>query len=205
MAVRLVARLAVRLYIETKNKESYKKRENECVKREKEAHTHTLTQNFNNQIVSTTDCVVGAAQTVCDGEKIAATPTAEPMKSVNDLCQEKENVAPKEKEGGGAVGQSVPVPDMFAIMGATERELAVGNELLQWFNAVYPDLAAMKYPMTLEQAVWLLRSYSASDIRFIIDRMRSKEVFRNNTVFYSTFVDFARRDKNIVRRGRVSG
>lgn len=127
------------------------------------------------------------------------------MKSVDDFSEEKENVAPKEKEGGGAVGQGAPVSDTFAIVGATARELVVGNELLQWFNAGYPDLAAMKYPMTLEQAVWLLRSYSVSDIRFIIDRMRSKEVFRNNTVFYSTFVDFARRDKNIVRKGRVSG
>ena len=88
---------------------------------------------------------------------------------------------------------------MFALPGATEREIVRGRELLQWFRAEYPDLAAMQYPMTLEQAVWLLRSYSLPDIRFVIDRMRSKEAFRNNTAFYSTFIAFARRDKDIVR------
>ena len=89
---------------------------------------------------------------------------------------------------------------MFAVPGATERETAQGGELLRWFRTTYPDLAAMQYPMTLEQAVWLLRSYSLPDIRFVIDRMRSKEAFRTNTAFYSTFIAFARRDKDIVRR-----
>ena len=282
--------------IEKKNKESYKKRENECVEKEKkgDTRTHTHSQNFNNHIVSTTDCVVGAAHGISDDEKIVAERAAKPMKSVDDPSQEKENVAPKEKEGGsaGTAGMSVsrsvgatvsagrsgitgaagaaragitgsagagtasarqagvvsagagtnttvgtsttagtgttmgtnttagtgttmgtnttagtgtttatqPAKSaMFALPGATEREIVRGRELLQWFRTEYPDLAAMQYPMTLEQAVWLLRSYSLPDIRFVIDRMRSKEAFRNNTAFYSTFIAFARRDKDIVR------
>lgn len=238
--------------IERKNKESYKERENECVEKEKKGgtRTHTLSQKFDNHLVSTTDCVVGAAHGMCDGSKIAAESAAKPMKSVDDLSQEKENVAPKEKEGGtagnsarsGAAGSVsagagtamagavremamgtaretavVGTPSrqtatetatamrptesaMFAVPGATEREAAQGLELLRWFRTTYPDLAAMQYPMTLEQAVWLLRSYSLPDIRFVIDRMRSKEAFRTNTAFYSTFIAFARRDKDIVRR-----
>ena len=215
--------------IETKNKESYKERENECVEKEKKVgtRTHTLSQKFDNHLVSTTDCVGGAAHGICDGSKIAAERAAKPMKSVDDLSQEKENVAPKEKEGGtagnsarsGAGTAIVGTPTrqtatgtatatatrpaesaMFAVPGATERETAQGGELLRWFRTTYPDLAAMQYPMTLEQAVWLLRSYSLPDIRFVIDRMRSKEAFRTNTAFYSTFIAFARRDKDIVRR-----
>lgn len=221
--------------IETKNKESYKERENECVEKEKKGgtRTHTLSQKFDNHLVSTTDCVGGAAHGICDDEKIAAESAAKPMKSVDDLSQEKENVAPKEKEGGsagnsarsGVAGSArsgagtaiVGTPTrqtatgtatatrpaesaMFAVPGATERETAQGGELLRWFRTTYPDLAAMQYPMTLEQAVWLLRSYSLPDIRFVIDRMRSKEAFRTNTAFYSTFIAFARRDKDIVRR-----
>ena len=257
--------------IETKNKESYKERENECVEKEKKegTRTHTHSQKNDNHLVSTTDCVVGAAHGICNGSKNFAERAAKPMKSVDDLSQEKENVAPKEKEGGtagrsgvagsarsgagaatagavrqsgaatGAVRQSgagealtatagtgvarqsatVGTPTrqtamgtatatamqpaesaMFAVPGATERETAQGGELLRWFRTTYPDLAAMQYPMTLEQAVWLLRSYSLPDIRFVIDRMRSKEAFRTNTAFYSTFIAFARRDKDIVRR-----
>ena len=257
--------------IETKNKEGYKERENECVEKEKKVgtRTHTLSQKIDNHLVSTTDCVVGAAHGICNGSKNFAERAAKPMKSVDDLSQEKENVAPKEKEGGtagcsgvagsarsgakvsgrsgitgaagagtamaGAVRQSgtgvarematgvaretatVGTPTrqtatetgtamrpaesaMFAVPGATERETAQGGELLRWFRTTYPDLAAMQYPMTLEQAVWLLRSYSLPDIRFVIDRMRSKEAFRTNTAFYSTFIAFARRDKDIVRR-----
>ena len=259
--------------IERKNKESYKERENECVEKEKKVgtRTHTLSQKIDNHLVSTTDCVGGAAHGICNGSKIAAERAAKPMKSVDDLSQEKENVAPKEKEGGtasrsgvaGSVSASAKVSGrsgitgaagagtatagtvrqsgtgtvrematgvaretatvgtptrqtatgtatatamrpaesaMFAVPGATEREAAQGLELLRWFRTTYPDLAAMQYPMTLEQAVWLLRSYSLPDIRFVIDRMRSKEAFRNNTAFYSTFIAFARRDKDIVRR-----
>ncbi len=78
-----------------------------------------------------------------------------------------------------------------------ENAPALADKLVAWLGAYYPQLAAMGSPLTAVQAGWILRRYRPADIKFIIDRMDSKEVYRTNKNFYSTFVSFARYEKNI--------
>lgn len=78
-----------------------------------------------------------------------------------------------------------------------ENTPTMADKLVAWLGAYYPQLAAMRSPLTAVQAGWILRRYRPADIKFIIDRMDSKEVYRTNKNFYSTFVSFARYEKNI--------
>lgn len=78
------------------------------------------------------------------------------------------------------------------------------KQLVEWIAYYFPDLASMQSPLTLTQAEWILRDYMPSDIKYLLDRMQSKEVFRHNTRFYSTFIAFARCDRKIRPRNRQS-
>lgn len=78
-----------------------------------------------------------------------------------------------------------------------ENAPTIAEKLVAWLGAYYPQLAAMRSPLTVVQAGWILRRYRPADIKFIIDRMDSKEVYKNNKNFYSTFVSFVQHEKSI--------
>lgn len=78
------------------------------------------------------------------------------------------------------------------------ERLSPAEALVEWVRYYFPQLAAMKSPLTLGQAERLLGLYYADDIKYIIACMQNKEAFRNNSFFYSTFITFARRDKTVV-------
>ena len=78
------------------------------------------------------------------------------------------------------------------------HKLSQAELLVEWVRHYFPQLAAMKSPLTLGQAERLLGLYYADDIKYIIACMQNKEAFRHNSFFYSTFMTFARRDKTVV-------
>lgn len=185
---------------------SSKKRENECMGNAN-SHTHNFYNNFNNLPASNKP-----AATDVEKSQSAVQETAYAVK--DSQSQEKENVAPKEKEATHypADGSAAPVhssaehSDAHAAPAVGQRpepksrlEITAEN-MVEWLKVNYPDLAAMRSPLTVQEALWLLRDFSIKDIKFIIDRMQSKETFLRNTRFYSTFISFARHDSTVVRR-----
>lgn len=69
--------------------------------------------------------------------------------------------------------------------------------VVRWVQHYYPDLTAMKKTLTVEQAAYMLQHYTVRDIKYLLGRMQSKEVWLNNTYFLSTFLAYARHDKSV--------
>ena len=120
-----------------------------------------------------TDPAVPAIKNNLDYNSANSTPSATPQA-----------VAPK------ADTTDTPVPEFDSQN--TPPEIVV-----RWVQHYYPDLTAMKKTLTVEQAAYMLQHYTVRDIKYLLGRMQSKEVWLNNTYFLSTFLAYARHDKSV--------
>ncbi len=85
---------------------------------------------------------------------------------------------------------AVPMP-------VIEEPKTLPEKLVYWAQYNYPQLAGMRYPLTVEDAEYMLKLYTPADIRYLFGRMHSKEAWLNNTYFLSTFLAYARHDKSV--------
>lgn len=130
------------------------------------------------------EIIIDATTTTPNNATIDATKSATSIYNKEGKKDKKESnnhTHTVENKEGGVGGDSRSLPE----------------KLVDWVAANYPDLAAMKLPLTVTQAGWLLSRYRERDIMYIVSRMQSKETFRRNTVFYSTFIAFARNEKDL--------
>lgn len=163
---------------ETKDETPVYRIENKDGKESSSKHTHTVKIN--------SEGVVGGDDAAQRNKTAQPTPAAEQGE--------------KKAEGTDSVAEKVS--GQVARPAGSEIRPAVkpsrAELLVEWVRAYFPQLAAMKSPLTVGQAERLLGLYHADDIKYIIACMQSKEAFRNNSFFYSTFMTFARRDNTIM-------
>ena len=87
------------------------------------------------------------------------------------------------------------------VVGGKEKEAA---ELIGWIATNAPGIASMPEPITVAQAVWLLRDYDVKDIRRLIATMQSKQAYLKHTNAYTAFVSYAKLDKALKDGGPPS-
>ncbi len=88
------------------------------------------------------------------------------------------------------------------IEGVVGGDSAAAN-LVAWVQTTYPALAAMKEPLTVQQAIWILRKYTVEDARYLLASIANKdEVLRRNRCVYTTFVGFAKREASFADKYR---
>ena len=89
------------------------------------------------------------------------------------------------------------------VVGGTIRgpEVDAARGLIGWVETRASAIASMREPLTIQNAVWMLRRYDVEDIRRIIAMMQSKGAHLRNSNAYATFVSYAKLDI-ILRRKR---
>lgn len=138
-----------------------------------------------------------------DSNSANNTPTATPQtvtpKADKSATQKSATAAPKAT--APATERLVPLTPTAKTsavpMPVIEEPKTLPEKLVYWAQYNYPQLAGMRYPLTVEDAEYMLKLYTPADIRYLFGRMHSKEAWLNNTYFLSTFLAYARHDKSV--------
>lgn len=156
-----------------------------------------------------TDPAVPAIKNNLDYNSANSRPTATPkavMPATAKSATEKSATAkPMTAKSAAAAPQAVAPAATFAPTAKTsavpmpviDEPRTLPEKLVCWAQYNYPQLAGMRYPLTVEDAEYMLKLYTPADIRYLFGRMHSKEAWLNNTYFLSTFLAYARHDKSV--------
>lgn len=129
----------------------------------------------------------GSLITICDYDEWCATPDAT-LSATPDATN-------NNKLSSNVINNYTHSKILIEGVVGGDSEIAAAANLVAWVQTTYPELAAMKEPLTVQQAIWILRKYTVEDARYLLASIANKdEVLRRNRCVYTTFVGFAKRE-----------
>lgn len=171
----------------------------------------------------------GSLITICDYDEWCATPDATLSATPDATNMQQSNCDKSEECNDVRNGSATPDATLSATPDATnnnklssnvinnythskiliegvvggDSEIAAAANLVAWVQTTFPALAAMKEPLTVQQAIWILRKYTVEDARYLLASIANKdEVLRRNRCVYTTFVGFAKREASFADKYR---
>ena len=129
----------------------------------------------------------GSLITICDYDEWCATPDAT-LSATPDATN-------NNKLSSNVINNHTHSKILIEGVVGGDSEIAAAANLVAWVQTTYPEHAAMKEPLTVQQAIWILRKYTVEDARYLLACIANKdEVLRRNRCVYTTFVGFAKRE-----------